>query len=165
MAYATIADVMLRYKPIRTLIGSEDLQVASSEVSSIFINDAESVVDAIIGRQYVVPLNPVPAYITQVTADIAIFNMLVEHLPQKPDFFQPRYDRAMNMLLSISSGYMIINSATVVSSGDSEAYSTTQNYHSVFSPVLPMEEQTVDKDRVDADQVLRVGDVGYVGED
>jgi phage gp36-like protein len=162
MSYATITDVMTRYKPIVTLVGSEDLQVASVDVASIFINDAESIVDAIIGRRYTVPLNPVPAFITQVTADIAIFNILVEHLPQKPDFFQPRFDRAMAMLMSISSGYMIIGSATVVSSGDSEAYSTSYGYHGVFSPVLSIEEQSVDNDRVLADKELRIGDAGYV---
>lgn len=161
MTYATIDDVMNRYRPIRTLVGSENLQVASVNVASIFINDAESVVDAILGKRYVVPLSPVPAFVTWITSDIAIFNILTDHLPGKPDFFQPRYDRAMKMLMDISSGYMTLNSVSVVSSGDNEAWSTSQDYHTVFSPVLAPEEQTVDIDRVNADNAARVDDIGY----
>lgn len=165
MSYATIDDVLKRYKPIQTLVGSEDLQVNSEDVSSIFIRDAESIVDAYIGRRYTVPLSVVPAFITQVTADLAIFNILVEHQPKFPDFFKDRYDRAMSMLTSIMSGDMIINSATAVTTGDNEAWSTTEGYHSVFSPVINPDEQTVDKDRVDADLSERVGDIGYSNQD
>lgn len=162
MTYATIDDIFSRYKPIKTLVGSEDMQVSSAEVTSIFIRDAESLVDAFLAARYSVPLSPVPAYITQVTADIALFNMLVEHLPQKPDFFQPRYDRAMGILYSIQSGSIIVTSAAVSSLGDQEAWSNTKEYHSVFSPVLAPEEQTVDRDRELAETDLRIGDIGYI---
>lgn len=161
MPYATIDDIFKRYKPIRTIIGSEDLQVTSADVSSIFIADAQSLIDSYLGRRYTTPISPVPSYITQVTADLAIFNILVEHLPRgNPDFFQPRYDRAMKILTDIVSGTIIIGSATVVSSGDQDAWSSGMDYHPVFSPVLGADEQTVDKDRVDADIDLREGDIG-----
>jgi phage gp36-like protein len=160
VSYGTITDVFARYKPIRTLVGSEDLQVSSADVASIFIADAESLVDAYLRSKYTVPLAPVPAYITMVTIDIAIYNMLLEHLPNSPDFFQPRYDRAMKILTDISSGVITVSSATIAASGDQDAWSTTQTYHPVFSPVLPPDDQTVDKDRVDADEALRSGDIG-----
>ena len=160
MSYATIDDVFKRYKPIRTLVGSEDTQVTSIEVSSIFISDAESLIDAILAKRYTVPLAVYPAYITQMAADIAIFNILTDHLPGKPDFFQPRYDRAMNMLMMINSGDLVVASATIVTSGDQEAWSTTQDYHPAFSPVIEPEDQTVDKDRVDADLDQRTDDIG-----
>jgi phage gp36-like protein len=158
MSYAVFDDVVSRYRPIITLIGSEDLQVSSVNVSSIFIRDAESFVDARIGRRYAVPLTVVPAFITQVTADIAIFNMLTDHLPGKPDFFQPRYDRALEMLSMVDSGTLSIGSASLSTTGDQEAWSTTQGYHSVFSPVLPADEQQADIQRQQADLDLRVED-------
>lgn len=161
MTYATFSDVLERYKPIRTLIGSEDLQVSTLSVSSVFINDAESYVDSILGRKYVVPLSVTPAYITQITADIAIFNILTDHLPQKPDFFQPRYDRAMAMLKDLVEGSMVISSATLVTTGDNEAWSTTQGYHSVFSPVVTSDlELQADVDRVETEVDLRRAEAG-----
>jgi phage gp36-like protein len=160
MSYATIDDIMKRYKPISTMIGSEDMQVASLDVTSIFINDAQSLVDAYLANKYTVPLSPVPGYITMVTADIAIFNILLENLPNVPDFYQPRYDRAMGVLASVLSGTIVVNSASTITTGDQEAWSTTNGYHAVFSPVLDPDEQTVDKDRVDADIDVRVGDLG-----
>lgn len=160
MSYATIDDVFKRYKPIGTIVGSENVQVTSLDVASIFITDAESIIDAIVGKKYAVPLNPVPSFITKVAADIAIFNILMEHMPGSPDYFKPRYDMAMELLRSITSGDLIINSGTTLTTGDQEAWATTQDYHSVFSPVLSPEEQTVDKDRVDADVDAREGDIG-----
>lgn len=160
MSYATIDDVFKRYKPIRTIIGSEDIQVTSVDVASIFIRDAESIVDAYISNRYSVPLTNVPPYITMVTADIAIFNILFEHLPKVPDFFQPRYDRAIALLTSISSGTIAVTSAAVPTTGDQDAWSSGQQFHGVFSPVLSPDEQTVDVDRVNADLSERVGDAG-----
>lgn len=159
MAYATIDDIFARYKPIRTLVGAEDTQVTSDDVSTIFIGDAESFIDAMISRRYATPLNPVPQYITQIASDLTIFNMMVEKLPEVPDFFQPRYDRSLRMLMDVACGNMNVLSATLVSTGDQEAYSSTQAYHPVFSPVLDAIDQAVDKDQVDAAKALRTDDL------
>ena len=78
MSYATIDDIFQRYSPIHTVVGSADNMVDSLHVSSVFIADAESLVDGFISRRYEVPLSPVPNFITQITSDIAIFNILVE---------------------------------------------------------------------------------------
>ena len=161
MSYATINDVFKRYKPIRTRVGSEDTQVTSTDVASIFVTDAESIIDSYISRRYAVPLNPVPALIVQVASDLAIFNMLVELLPSTPDFFQPRYDRAMNTLEMIRDGMMDLSSQTIVTTGDQEAWSSTMDYHPVFNPVLDAPDQAVDKDQVDAAKDDRSGDQGY----
>lgn len=160
MSYSTINGVFSRYKPIRTLVGSGDVQVSSDDVSSIFILDAESFVDAYISRRYTVPLNPVPSLITQITSDLAIFNMMVEKLPEVPDFFQPRYDRAIKTLEMIRDGKMDLTSQTVVTTGDQEAWSSTMDYHPVFNPVLDANDQTVDKDQVDQAKSDRSGDIG-----
>ena len=51
MAYATIDDVFSRYAPINTMVGTGANDVTSVEVSSIFIADAESFMNAYLGRQ------------------------------------------------------------------------------------------------------------------
>ncbi len=159
MSYATIADVLGRYAPLKTLVGSEDTQVSSIGVSSLFIADAEAMVNAYVSRRYEVPLNPVNPLITQIASDLSIFNMLVEKLPGTPDFFQPRYDRAIKNLEMLRDGEMNLSSQTLVTSGDQEAFSTTQNFHPVFSPVLDPIDQRVDKDQVDSDKDDRIGDL------
>lgn len=159
MPYATIDDIFARYRPIGTLVGSMETQVLSGDVASIFIGDAESFIDAYISRRYAVPLNPVPQFITQIASDLAIFNMMVEKLPEVPDFFQPRYDRSLKMIIDVACGNMNVLSATLVGTGDQEAWSSTDTYHPVFNPVLDPADQTVDKEQVDAAKSLRTGDL------
>ncbi len=159
MPYATIDDIFARYRPINTLVGSADTQVTSEDVASIFIADAESFIDAYISRRYDVPLSPAPQFITQIASDLSIFNMMVEKLPEVPDFFQPRYDRSLKMLIDVACGNMNVLSATLVGTGDQEAWSSTEGYHPVFNPVLDAEDQAVDKDQVDQAKSDRTGDI------
>lgn len=159
MSYADIDDVFGRYSPINTLIGSGSNQVTSVDISSVYIADAESLIDSYIGRRYEVPLSSPTSLITSIASDLAIFNMLVERLPQTPDFFQPRYDRAIKNLEMLRDGKMLIPGATEVTTGDQEAWSSTQSYHPVFNPVLDAEDQRVDKDQVDQAISDRSGDL------
>ena len=158
MPYATIDDVFARYKPIRTMIGSSDLQVTSVDVASIFIEDAENYIDAFLAIRYEVPL-PDSALVRQCAADLAIFNMMVEKLPEVPDFMQARYDRWHKMLEDLRDGDLILpGSATTVSTGDQEAWSNNEDYHSIFSPVLDPLDQAVDKDWVESAKNVRDDD-------
>jgi len=158
MPYATIADVFARYRPIKTVVGSSDTNITSVDVSSIYIRDQESIVDAYLSRRYTTPLDPIPPVITHIASDLTIFHMLVEKLPEVPDFMQSRYDRSIKLLEMFRDGEMDVQSATLVSTGDQEAWSSTQNYHPVFNPVLDPVDQKVDKDQVDAAKDDRTGD-------
>jgi phage gp36-like protein len=133
------------------MLGASSHDVTSVSVSSQFIADAESFVDAYIGARYVVPLSYVPPLITQITSDLAIFNLAVEKLPRQPDFMKDRYDRSVAMLEQLRDGKMVLTSVSIVTSGDQEAWSPTEGYHPVFSPVLDELDQRVDKDSVEAD--------------
>lgn len=159
MPYATIDDVFARF-PITTLVGTGESEVTSLEVSSIYISDAEGVVDAFLGAKYVTPLTTVPL-VTQITADLAIFNMLAERTGRVPQAVQARYERVMSYLEMLRDGGMVLNSSsqTLSSSGDSFAWSTTGSYHQTFSPVLDELDQKVDKTWVDDAKGTRVDDV------
>lgn len=164
MSYAQIEDVFARYSPVETMVGGGIRDVSSAEVSSVYIADGESMVDLHMNQRYVVPLNPVEPVITQVTADLAIFNMLAERLPKVPDYMQARYDRSMRLLRDIRDGKMSLNSGTALSgTGDEEVWSTNEDYHSVFSPVLDPDCQAVDTDQVNADRDERATDAGGCG--
>ena len=124
MAYADINDVFSRFKPIRTMIGAGSFEVASLDVNSIFVSDAESLVDAYLAKRYVVPITPVPSLITQIASDLTIFNLLTEKQVQVPDSFQARYDRSIKTLEMLRDGEMTLpSSVSQVSTGDNEAWS------------------------------------------
>jgi phage gp36-like protein len=160
MAYATIDDVFSRYKPIRTMVGVSSFEVASLDVSSIFIFDAEAMVDAYVGVKYATPISPVGGLITKITSDLAIFAMLADKHTNVPDIMTERYDRSIELLKMIRDGEMTLGSSvSVATGGDDEAFSTTEDYHPVFSPVLDELDQKVDIDRVNDEKDIRANDV------
>lgn len=160
MAYATINDIFARYAPINTMVGTGNNDVTSVEVSSIFIADAESFMNTFLAKRYVTPVATEPV-ITMIASDLAISNMMFEKLGELPNFIQPRYDRAMSMLEKLSKGDLILtsNSTSIVTSGDNFAFSTTQSYHSIFSPVLGELDQAADQDYINAEKNDRSGDL------
>lgn len=161
MAYATIVDVFARYAPIGTMVSSSDSDVTSVEVSSIFILDAESLVNAHLAKRYVIPVTTEPI-VTMITADLAISAMMQEKLGELPGFIQPRYDRSLDMLAKLAAGDLILTGSgtTLVESGDQFAWSSTGSFHSIFSPVLDPLDQAVDQEYINADKADRAGDVG-----
>ncbi len=161
MAYATIQDVFSRYAPISTMVGAGTNDVTSVEVSSIFIADAESFMDAHLAKRYVVPVTTEPL-VTMIATDLALANMLFEKLGELPGFMQPRYDRSLSMLEKLAAGDLILTSSltTLVASGDQFAWSSTASYHPVFSPVLNPLDQAVDQDYIDDEKATRAGDIG-----
>jgi hypothetical protein len=88
--------------------------------------------------------------------------MMFEKLGAIPDFMQGRYDRATTYLEKLAAGEMLLTngSTSLVTSGDSEAWSTTGSFHPVFSPVLEDIDQVEDIDYVNAEKTTRVGDGG-----
>jgi len=160
MAYADPADVVNRFKPLKSMLGVETLDVSSSELSSIYINDACSLIDGYLGSKYVTPIVPTPQLLTQISCDLSIFNILVEKAPGMPDWMQARYDRAIKLLELIRDGSIVLSATIVGSLGDNFAWSTTQDYHSIFSPVIDELSQSPDQDRVDVELNERADDAG-----
>jgi phage gp36-like protein len=154
MAYAAFSDVITRYRPLSTMVGTGAYDVTSLEVSSVFIWQSEAYVDAYLARRYSVPMTaPISPLITQVTADLAIFAMLAEKLPSVPEFIDKRRERAEGILGMIADGKLTITSASTVSSqGDNFAWSATMGHHPIFSPVINELDQIADIDRVEADR-------------
>lgn len=162
--YATFDDVLTRYRPLRTIIGAGSYQVASEDVSSRFIHDAQGVIDGFLANRYAIPLTPTPL-VTHICSDLAIFNIIVEHLPSVPDFMQGRYDRAMKYLEMLNAGSMTLGSQSAISSGDNYAWSSTMDYHPIFEPSLDPLDQAVDRDRIEDSKFDRIDDHGVDLED
>jgi phage gp36-like protein len=159
VAYATIDDIFGRFKPIRTMIGAGSFEVSSNEVTSIFILDADSFVDAYLAKRYVTPITPVPSMVTQISSDLAIFNMMTEKQVQVPDSFQARYDRSLKSLEMLRDGEMVLPDAVeIAAAGDNEAWSANQDFHSIFHPVLDELDQAADADWIEDAKDVRIND-------
>jgi phage gp36-like protein len=157
MPYANTDDILVRYRPIRSMIGSGPYDVTSTEIASVYINQVEAYINAYLGQRYVVPFTePINPIITQVTADLSIFFILAEKLPSVPDFMDQRRQRADELLKQLANGELAIAGASqVTSAGDSFAWSPNMGHVPVFSPVLSELDQRVDRERVIEEQVLR----------
>ena len=157
MPYATLADLLPRYRPIESMIGSGGYDISSSDVASVYISQVEAYVNAYLGQRYTTPFaEPVSPLITQITADLAIFFILAERMPSVPDFMDQRRQRADALLAQLAKGELLISSATTVTSaGDSFAWSTNMGHTPIFSPVLGELHQRVDPERVIEEQVAR----------
>lgn len=126
MTYATADDVFRRYPPIESVVGSGDMLVNTSDISSVYIADAEGYVNAFLRGRYQTPLVAEPI-ITQVTVDIAIYRLVEDHAPRIPDMAEKRMVAANSLLYMLQSGVMQLDPAsqTLVSSGgDQEVWST-----------------------------------------
>ncbi len=160
MAYSTIKDVFARYKPIGSMVGVCSLDVTSDQVSSVYISDAEGIINAHLASRYQTPVTTEPL-VTMLSADLAISAMLLEKLGSQPPFMESRYNRAMDLLGKLATGELLLvgSGTTQITSGDSEAWSTTGSYHPVFSPVLEDVEQSADIDYIRAENDIRADDV------
>ena len=156
MSYAVFSDIHTRFPPILTMVGTvAETDVTTAQVSSVYIADAESVVNAYLAGRYATPLVIEPI-ITQITSDLAIFKLAQDRLPRMPEYMERRQQGAISLLEMLRDGKMVLSSSqTLVTTGDNEAWSATQSYHPVFSPVLGEVEQAVDQDFVNAERDTR----------
>ena len=122
MAYASADDVIRRYNPINSMIGTASMQVSTVDIASIYIRDAESIINAHLARRYVLPLAE-EALLTDLTSDIAIYRLLVDRAPRLPDFMEKRYANAMTLLEKLQKGQMdLVSSSTSINSGAGDQY-------------------------------------------
>lgn len=160
MAYASFNDVLGRYPPAKTMVGSSTQDISTSDISSIYIYGAEGIVNGYVGAKYETPLSTPDPLVTQVTADIALYKMCEDKLPRVPDFAERRYQHAIEILEAVRDGKMVLSSDQTVltAGGDQDAWSSTGSFHPTFSPVLGELDQRVDADFVDQERDERLDD-------
>jgi len=156
MPYADISDILARYRPLTTMVGSGQYDVSSVEVSSIFLRDAESYIDARLAVRYIVPLTSANPLITRIACDLATHEMLAEKMPSVPEFMEIRFRRANDMLDQLIKGDLRLSSESLVgSSGNSFAWSSTMGHHPIFAPVINELDQAPASTRVQEELLAR----------
>jgi phage gp36-like protein len=161
MPYASLTDILTRYPPITTMIGSSEQDVTSAQVTSVYLADAESFVNGYVGAKYATPLAAEPM-ITMLTCDLAIFKMVEDKAPRTPELAEKRYERAIDTLEKLRDGKMVLSPSQTIlvgAGGDNYAWSSVSSFHPVFSPVLSELDQKVDCDFVTSERGNRSDDV------
>jgi len=73
------------------------------------VSAASSLIDGFCGMRYSVPMNPVPALIRCLAADIAIYNLYARRHESIPDTRRARYEDALSVLEKIVRGQAILD--------------------------------------------------------
>lgn len=122
--YASPTDVINRYKPLNTMLGTGTLDITTTDIASVFIGDAQSYMDAFLSARYVTPVAVEPI-ITQICSDISIYKILEDRAPRIPEFMEKRYSFANSLLWNLSNGNMSLTGSNqiVSSAGDQEVWS------------------------------------------
>jgi phage gp36-like protein len=111
-----------RYTPMITMLGVGTTQITTGDIASLYIADAEGVINLYLSAKYQTPLAPDPA-ITDLCSDIAIYRCLADKLPRMPDFMITRYTNATSILCMIRDGVMNLSTGSgqqIVNSGGDE---------------------------------------------
>jgi phage gp36-like protein len=102
--YSTVEDIKRAMKKLSVRVTDEEIQS--------YIEKADSLIDAMLGEVYNVPLFPVPVLIKYISVDLAVFflseDLYTSQQPNMDAYQEKRYTRAMEMLNQIVLGDLIV---------------------------------------------------------
>lgn len=126
MSYCTPDDV-------RVVIPLVDSQAMSDADMQKHIDKAENVVDARLRSVYVVPFNPVPPIVTDVTAEYSAYlvyrTLFSQNSPNSSDYVKDLHDSAEKTLRELSDGVLELDADKQSLS----IQSTTDGHRKVFT--------------------------------
>jgi phage gp36-like protein len=114
MSYCTQANILDRIDEA-TLISLTD-EAGAGEVDddkvAAAIADADATVDAYCQGRYTIPLSPVPPKITQISVDIALYNLYSQSDLDMPEVRKDRHAEAIRFLEKVAAGTINLGAAT-----------------------------------------------------
>ena len=124
MAYCTqtgdtagdIAPAKISIDQLKQLTSEDGLTVVQSVVDGA-IAEADSDIDSYAGRRYVVPFNPVPAKVKQLSVAIAVYKLYEKRIGvlggEISESIRDMYDHAMAFLKDVAKGNAVIDGAVM----------------------------------------------------
>jgi len=105
MSYCTIDDIrkQVREAELIGLTDEEDTGAVVESVVTAAIEAAGVEIDGYLGGRYALPLATVPAILTKLAADIAVYNLYALG-DGPPESRKERYDNAVRFLRSVAEG-------------------------------------------------------------
>ena len=107
MAYATKADLDKRVTQdeLIRITDEGDLGVVDTDKVDAAIEAADLEIDTYLGKRYTLPLATVPAILTSISVDLALWNLYsIADADGMPKTRQDRRDNAIKLLVMLSSG-------------------------------------------------------------
>ncbi|MFA5753990.1 MAG: DUF1320 domain-containing protein [Patescibacteria group bacterium] len=87
--------------------------VVNEDIANAAITEADATIDAYCQKYYTVPLSPVPAKITELSVDIAVYNLYSRRDLALPDIRKDRYNAAIKFLEKVAEGKIELGSSSV----------------------------------------------------
>ena len=123
--YATIAEFKLRFEDdaqVAFLTKDTDSLVPNETVLSGYVDASESLINSYVGVRYLIPVSTsdagVAAHLKGITLDIAV-RQLHASSGTVPESTEKSYDRAIEWLILISEGTLVLPSAATSASTES----------------------------------------------
>ena len=98
---------------LQQLTSEDGLSVVQSVIDQV-ISEADSDIDSYAGKKYVVPFNPVPAKVKNLSVAIAVYKLhekRIDALVEIPKSIRDMYDDAINFLKDVAKGVAVIDGA------------------------------------------------------
>jgi phage gp36-like protein len=114
MAYCTQENILARIDEANLIQLTDEAgngEIDDSKVTAA-IADADATVDAYCQGRYTLPLSPVPPKITQVSVDIAVYNLYSHSDLAMPEIRQERNKDAIRFLEKVAAGTISLGAAT-----------------------------------------------------
>lgn len=106
MGYATVDDLApwIDKDTLVRLTDDTDRGYVDDDVVTVVLEAAGLEVDAYLGIRYDLPINPVPPILKKICCDIASYLLHVRRGDSPGDYWQKRYDTAIDLLNKIGTG-------------------------------------------------------------
>lgn len=114
MAYCTQANILERIEAaaLIQLTDEDGAGVVDTDKVAAAIADADATIDAYCQGRYTIPLSPVPAKITQISVDIAVYNLYSRSDMGMPDIRSERNKEAIRFLEKVAEGKITLGADT-----------------------------------------------------
>lgn len=144
MAYCTqngsnagdIAPAKISIEQLKQITSEDGLSVVQSVVDAA-IAEADADIDSYAGRHYVVPFNPVPAKIKQLSVAITVYKLYEKRIAlfggELSKSIRDMYDDAMSFLKDVSKGTAVIDGAVTPTENTRRTGGFVENSTRVFS--------------------------------
>lgn len=118
--YTSEIELLKRMPENRLIEISQDIKVNNTDTDKVTaaILDADTLIDSYLAYRYTVPFTTIPALVSKLSNDISLYNLYAtKYDNEMPAEIKNRYEKAINMLISLQKGETILVNITQKSSG------------------------------------------------
>ena len=129
MSYCTQANILDRIDEATLITLTDEAGVGGVDDQKVdaAIADADATINAYCQGRYTIPLSPVPPKITQVSIDIALYNLYSQSDLEMPEVRKERNKEAIRFLEAAAAGKINLGAATPAQANTDNAASFDSN--------------------------------------